>query len=1200
MTTLLAWQGHHVPFFPWDTTESVLHRISKKEGVPVSYIQVDDDLSKIRWSGEKDTEVSIGVRNLIKEWGLTDIITTTKKLEKDEKLFHLYVRHKTETGDIDEQLWDTLFRHDFQDMSFQEWKKEVGKMKTHERQEQKEADRVSKLYMELSDEEQKELMGWKSEKHRVLIQAVDKRPIASLFADLKLGEEWKLAIFHEKTFEWGEDEKWIVKMCRLKDPAMETFIQSIQENKVHMETGVHLYHKDIETPVFIHQTIEQKKKDLYDIELETSNEHPDLVEKVLGALSINTIHKQIDIGMVGGFMFPQLYIDIPLFQDMCMNDPIVSHFLYINELKKSSYDNTVGVLFRQNIKDTLGMETIKNYDFTIKNIHRQSGFLVDVSLHTPILQENLSIFFLFIRQIIGRYIRRRDDLVKEYTEYIPDFKKQIEKTQKSLVKNIKTTRPEYISKYPRMFVRNLYSVICQKNLQPILINEEETYNLPKESYIHFPPQPIAEINPEYYYCPNKDYPYAGLKEMDIKGKDIFINMAPCCFNSPQDKENERKLSKLRTKDDEEEKETEKTVSKTNIISGKFIIKYPGQLGTIRPPSMNRFFMAYDPFAEYYRVGVEQSPSSLIGCLLMRRTMMGVPTPYNAIDVRTKISQDPACVVACLQENPGLDAEQIRLDIANPSVYFDPRRFYRAIELYFGVRVLVFSKEQEIAEEDADILLPFSMRTHYTNHSDLPFTIVFEHWGGKTNILSKFKHPHCELVGFKTFTETDMRFDFSPKGIFQLLDYTIHPFDGDQSIQPFHRKECWFFKYIIGQTTDPLGKVRWLHFQYYNQDFYAEIYPPIAVQDDIGVGGLPKETPIMSARLMLKFLKKFDKWEKIHVPDPDGDIVYWTVSQDHVLWKSLEENSKLRLTFVCRLEKPHPEQINNRDETLQKYIKTTKPNIMLFKPQNQISSIHHNKKIADILSQLCVSGFSYFLNENNVRRDAVDMDVLIRTFFQQHIRVDPDHVYPETIDYKHGGGYKGFMSGKKIVLPSKRFSEKIQFHLKWLMFYQPQFLFDPERTIVNPLGGVADFSLADPTHFYCGLDDVLNVLKYSIEDMYEIFSSPIEELPRLCKKRHDLYVIWYNKDLSPYPHPSLVVLYNSLEKTREAIKTWRDDHYIIHNPTVKTDTVEQPSVYDWQPDKKIWMKPEIIDTDTTNIFRAKVQDDQYLLFFPMNN
>lgn len=1196
MTTLTWHDNQHTTIYPWDTMETILFRIGEKEKVPVSYLQIQQDLEKILeehpWE-EEDIEIYIDVRDMTKEWDQLDLVTTMKKINPEEH--KLYIRYKTQKGEIDEQLWETLFRHEFQDISFDEWMQEVKQMEAQEKQKEKMARKLSKWFQELSMEEQKNLVGWKSEKHQIQYQIQDTRTLEELFADINLGNIWRLVLFHQKLFQWGEKDNWIIKMRRLKDHTLEELYNNIQGTKSSMETGLYLYHQEIETPISIQLLSSKNNQYTYNIEVETSTEFPNLIEKVQEALDISTIKKQTDIGMVGHFILPQLYIDFPIFQDMCMNDPIVSHFLYINELVKPSFDVMIGVCFHQNMKNLLQIETIKNYDFSIKNTHRQSGFQVMVSLHTPISEKNLSIFFLFIRLIMGRYIRKRDGIVKDYTELIPNFKTILEKTQKSLIKNIKSTRPEYISKYPRMFVRNLYSVICQKPLQPTLLKEDEIYDLPKDSYLLFPPQPIAEINPEYYYCPNKDYPFAGLKEIDLKGQDAFINLAPCCFNSPQDKENEKKLAKLRTKDDMEDDEKEKKMAKTNIILGKFLIKHPGQLGTIRPPSMNRFFMAYDPFADYFRIGTEQSPSSLLYCMLTRRNMMGLITPYNVIDVRRKISEDKNCVDACLQENPGLNVDQLKSDIANPMIYFDPRRFYRAVELYFGVRIILFTKTPNIMEEDAQLLFPFSMRTHYTNHSELPFTIIFEHWGGKTNILSKFKYPHCELIGFKPFTESSMRFDFNPKGIFQLFDNVVFPFDGNQAIQPFYRKECWFFRYLIGQTPDPLGKIRWLHFQYYNQTFYAEIEPPLAIQDDIPIGDLPENVPILDAQTLIRFLNKFDHWEKIHVPDPNKDIVYWSVSQKHVLWKSQEENSKLRLTFTCRLKQPQPIAIQERNETLQQYIKTTIPDVMLYKPLTFIQSVHHNERTANLLSQLCISSFSFFLKENKIKQDVFDIDILINTFFQQKIKIIPSHVYPEKIT----NNYHEFMTDKdQLILPSQHFWQKIIFHLRWLMFYQPQYLFDPEKTLPKRLQEIGDFVHEDPQHYYCGLDHFDNVLKYSVENLYEIVSCPIMELPDICKKKRD-YVIWYDKDTSPYPHPSLIVLYPSYKMTLYAIHIWRQEHRILKTSLIiEEEPEEQPNVHDLEPTLKIWRSSSMEGTEPI-LFRARVGESDYLLFFPLN-
>lgn len=1168
--TILVWQDKSVPVFPWDTTELLLSRVAGKEGVPSSYIRVEQDFHKIleEWV-EEDVEIPINVVNLTEEWHK---LATTNNLEDE-----MFVRYKTLKGEIDEQLWDTLFRHEFHDTPFEEWREDALRLQEQTRQQDAMSERTTQLFTELFGEDPQDMVAWKAENHRIQCRFQSSLSLPEMFLNVKMKSLWRLVVLHQKTFQWGEKDLWYVKMNRLKDPSLEELLLQVQENKASIQTGLHLYHSSSDTPVII-RPLEQSR---FFLELETTDEG--FLDRVLASLGIADVEERMDVGMVGSFIMPQLYIDIPIFQDMCMNDPVVSQFVYIDELNKTSFETQVGVRFRPSFRDVLGVETIRHADFIIKNNHRQSGFQVSINLQSPISSKKLDIFFLLVRQLVGRYARRRSEIIKDYTHFLPQFKAGLERTQRSLVKNIKSTRPEYISKYPRMFIRNLYSVICQKNLQPILLREDEIHSVPKESYLQFPPQPIAEIQPEYYYCPNKDYPYAGLKEMDLKGQDVFINMAPCCFNSPQEKENERKLAKLRTKDDvDEEEEKEKTSSKVNIISGKFLIKHPGQLGTIRPPSMNRFFMAYDPFADYFRVGTEQSTSSLLYCLLTRRTMMGLASSMDVMAVRVEMSRDEECVNACLQENPGMTVDEIRADMANPLVYFDPRRFYRAVELFFHVRLVVFAKEADMAQEDARLLLPFSMRTHYTNHSDLPFTIVFEHWGGKTNILSKFKHPHCELIAWRPFTEPNLRFDFHPKGTFQLLESVFYPFDGNKHIQPFYRKECWFFRHVIGQTTDPLGKVRWLHFQYYNQDFYAEIDPPIAVQDDVPMGELPLEAPILPARQLVRFLQKFDHWERIHIPDPNADLVFWTVSQENALWKNMEENSKLRLTFLCRLEEPRPQQVQEQQGQVIRV--ETPSSLMSYKPINPLASIHTHEKTATMLSQLCVSAFSHFLEKNKIQPNTVDPDELLLSFQKQDIRIDEDHSYTDN----------QYFSGKKLILPSTRFWDKVMFHLKWLLFYHPTHVFDTEKTKPQPLQGIADYAIADPVHYYCSLDHSHNVLKYSIEDLYELAECPLEELPSLCKDRKDLYVLWYRKDASPYPHPSIVVLYPSYPKTLTALRYWKEEGRIMTTGMlVEEEEEEEQAVYEWEPSLRLW-KP---NGEGANMFRARVSPNEYLLFFP---
>lgn len=1167
MSATLYWGDRSVSFFPWDTPESVVWRI--REQVPHAVVRDDlaVALAGVPWGdGEEDLSVRIRVDDLAEGWDSPDMITTMRGMDAPTRT--LYARYKTEKGEIDETLWDTLFRHEFQDMSFDEWQEEARKSADQEKQDQARAREATEIYQELLGEDRPDIVGWKSERHLVRHTLEDPRPPPLLFSQIDLGNVWRLAVLSQVFFEWGEKQSWVAKMRRLKDPSVEGLLGQVHDD-LSEGTGIVLYRQGSDVPV----RVRPNGAGAYEVELQHGDDQPGLADEAWRALGVSGSKKEQDVGTVGSFIFTQMSVDVPLFLDMCMNDPVISHFLQVNEAGRMPATMTVNASLRPTVRGVLGVADQARHDLSIRTSHRQSGFQVQVVLHSAIPGDRLPLFFLLMRQLLGRYNRRKEQVLREYERFIPTFRATLEKTRNALVKSVRATRPEYIAKYPRMFVRNLYSVMCQKNLQPTLIGEEDTHGLPDGSYIRFPPRPIAEIEPEYYYCPNKDYPYAGLKEMDLKGREVFINMAPCCFNSPQEKENERKLARLRTKDDVEEEEGDEKSGKTasNIISGKLLIKNPGQLGTVRPPDMNRLFMAYDPFADYYRVGTTQSPSSLIDCLLTRRRMMGASTPNDAAEVRAQIAADQECVTACLQENPGLTTDEIRSDMSDPNVYFDPRRFYRAVELYFGVQLIVFSKERGTTGDEARIMRPSSMRSHYTNHPQAPIVFVFEHWGGKTNILSRYNHPHCELIGYKPFTETSMRSDFSPKGLMELLPDTDVPFDGDRRIQPFYRKECWFFRHVVGQTTDPLGKVRWLHFQYYGHSFHAELSPPIAVQDDLGVGPLPAEPTIVAAPTLLRFLGKFDHWERIDVPDPQGDVVYWTVAQDNALWRSAEDHSPLRLTFACRLPQPRPEEIGSRTGDLLRYIRTDPPLTTLHR--NPTPALGHAERVASLLSQLCVYAFSHY--SESVGTGSVDTDEVLNTFFRQHILVRSGHAYPDpTTD----ATYDGFIDGERIILPSRKFWDRVAYQLRWLSFYYPKRAPDPPNTLRK----VGDFTSADPRHYYCALEHLGGVLRHSIEDMYEVAECMLEELPDECKRRRDTYVIWRVGG-----KPKLVVSYPDKAASDEAARAWRERH-IITDPSAPVVDGNGPV------DVPAWDDAAVGRGDVSQATVGNI----HLLFFPM--
>lgn len=1101
--------------YPWDSIRSLTSRVARSIGVFPRFIEVMTDLDKIRHREATGEEV-VEVRR--KETNITD---------PDRRL---YLRGLWEDGRLDAGAWEEMFRfRKEEDTGWTSYEHFIAEMEAEKLEDTLEAeamDRLDSIFEDLDRAEDASCSGWKAEKHRIRYIIQDDRSMGELFDGARLDGKWLLSVYSHSLYSFGVEEAVLFgKTHRQHDPRLIDLWKDGAILEEVREDGVYLFRQDLQ-PVVL-----RRREDVLVMEVEIGDA-ADVLQEALDAFTISSIQvkEKTDVGMIGNFFLRDTFLENAIFQDACMNDPLVSTFFSINESRRSSFDVSLPIVFRPFLRELLGVSTSTPADLILRNIHRQTGFMTQASLVTPVAEERMGLFLMIFGRVMGWYRVHKDEWIREYVRFIPLLAERIDRQKKNLVKNIKKDRHEYFSKYPRMFVRNLYSVLCQKNLQPVILTEDEVGGIPPERIIRFPPESIEEIEPEYYYCPNDDYPHAGLKEMDLKGGDVFINMAPCCFNSPQGLENEKKLANLSTSNKEAGggAAVVRKVKKDNVITGKFLIKYQGQLGTIRPPLMQRFLSSIDPTCEYYRMGVEQSPSSLLSCILMWRRLHKVAGNPDIETLRKTIADDKDCAPICLQENPGMDVASIRRDMENPRVYFDPRRFYRAIEVFFKIRIVVFTKPPDMLGEEASLMWPVSMRSHYSNRTDIPVVIIFEHWGGKTNILSKFPHPHCELVCYKYPTDPDIKVDFDPSPVFHILDSSRFQFDGSVPVFPMAPiKDIWFYRMIIGQSVDPIGKVRTLEFEYQSRGkthrFTAAVSPPIAIQSEDNIPFV-EGVREASAPDILPFLLRFDSWVKIHIPDPSKSLVYWTVRHDRIFYKSLGESAPLFLTFAVRLPAPRPTGSFDGVSRVKAGGIDRASLPLLETPRDLIPESIRKEKVARCLLDLSIYGFSLFLKKNKIRIDSIDPDTILDAFGRQDVRIDPSYKYPSFYEKE------GFFVRDELVLPSKDFWRKIRYNLKWLLFHRASVFENPDP-LPSFYKNVYDFS--DKSAFYFRLETFDTIYGNAVEATYTVIREPIEAIGKIDKR-----TLWYNENQSPLPSPLWAITHPTLEAALEDARRWK--------------------------------------------------------------
>jgi len=1276
MTCSLRWQGrddhsHSIPLYPWDREDTVLDRIALTQGTPLRSLTVRGlDLVEcklvevIDWphllhplleeklNSSDIPRLGLLLPELRRVLGSSPIQVEDKLLLRDLMIEWLQDHDKI----VDETSWRSFFPTDPE--TWQQWKEGAAKARAEDHARHRESQQRERAYRVLSDvyrtrgggveesknEEEDKIIrtSWRVKSHRLIYRLQESRLLGDLFNSASLPEPWLLLLFHETRL-WSQPPKTFSMIRRYHDPRVLALVENLTKDEDDKELlqasqqGLSLYRENLEKPVLIRHT-----KDHLEMELE-SRHGLDLLSEVRELLSLRgEVTSTEDIGLVGTMTYRDLYIPYPLFQDVCMNNRTVHHFLYINELRRAHYQTSLPVWFRPDLRQILGLPEKRDRtsfytpDLTLVNTHRHSGYMLQINLTTPLREDKLEVFMNIMERLLHYFLQQQKDLVHYYEQFLPDFQADLEKTKSDLSK-VKQESHSYLTLYPMMFVKGLYSVRCQKPMQPILVSEKEAASLPENSVLFFPPEPKGEIMPEYYHCPNPKYPVAGLFPMDINGLDVYINRAPCCFKSKRDVPDAARLASVRTRDDEDWQEAEEgggggmirsigTGKETkDDITGDMLIKFMGQKGRINPPLIIRFFMAIDPLAEYRRLGNQQGPSSLISCLLQRYNLSENFTDSTVEEVREKMARDDRCVQACLQENPGRNFEEVRKDMADPRLYFDPRRFYRACELYFQVLLVVFTKPPKIQSTHAELLFPFSMRSHYTQQHPHRDHIVFvmEHWGGKTNILTKLSHPHNELLIYKPFTETNWRVDFTSSRVMGVLETTRLDFDASRLLQPLDTK-VWFLRKVVGQTVDPLGKVRVLHFKIGNDDSHPTILPGILDQPlpilDKEEGVTATEIPAISfsdstkavslSPSILTFLQRFHQWTRVRL-HPDQKTLLWTVTQPRVFWRLSDTVAhSLSLTFLLRLSQPLSSEVLRQrlaeHTVLQKdhphllreleAIPTLPPSLLLptiqmapeLTLQQLRSTARYQEKLARCLYDLSVSCFAHYLREHKIPMGAMDPDEILDSFKKRHILIDPQLAPPLDRLIDPSTAVETLYREKKIHMPHLDFWKRVAYNLRWQMFYDGKGL-EARGHSFHMLPyfyqKLSDFSVR-PLYYLCELPSLLSVLQDAVEGTYPLLTQSFQEMnlesfPRLVAR------VAYHRQESPFPsQPYLVVLYPSLIACRYALhqyhqsSTLPDPRHLPHEEVLEgtVEMVHEPYRL-WNSETKEWTL--VLSTSSTS-------------------
>lgn len=443
-----------------------------------------------------------------------------------------------------------------------------------------------------------------------------------------------------------------------------------------------------------------------------------------------------------------------LFSYAIFNDPIISKVLAISESKR--LQDTPTMVLKENPSVTIRIRPDIRL-FVVKTFQGKSVTLPTPNVATVTItaesKQQTDSFILLMSSIMSRYMEIRDNIIESVSKYIPDVKDLVEQNvafpptlvngkydmsyeEKVQQRSKKLSLNQTAA--PELFVPG-YARAAQ-NKQPIVIGENEVsawenklINGERRQVVLFP-QKSDLVNPEannprqnYYVCPMDEYPYIERVENTLSNKDVFKYYIQCS-NRP---------SVVPTLSDKSIH-----VSNRTTFLETFKIAAPGQLGHV--DGMESALIGEN----VNRRGTFLSPNSAILCLISARQpevndISSVAAENLAVKIRNSLF-DKIHPEIVLQEQFNRNTDLIIEDLQTNS-FFDPEKWYRALEERFQVNIYIFWREQ--ADRDRGLPTKLLVPRHkgeYVHHHNPKWKTVYllRHYGTEVNRLIT---PQCELL-----------------------------------------------------------------------------------------------------------------------------------------------------------------------------------------------------------------------------------------------------------------------------------------------------------------------------------------------------------------------------------------------------------------------------------------------------------------------
>lgn len=814
---------------------------------------------------------------------------------------------------------------------------------------------------------------------------------------------------------------------------------------------------------------------------------------------------------------PWSALQAPLFANLAMNDDDFSKFISINDTDKvSRQNNSLYVYFY----DPIPMPTTETIQVSGWNrLASRFGDLTailtpmqfeagDTKVHVKITRSaNQAVIDKFV-YFFSRMLRMYND---KYTEQLQIFQAMIPGYQPVLQESSGTTpvMATLSTMDPILFPSNVYSRSCQ-NPNPIVITAQEAEKLPEERRLLFPPKEAGGVPPRWYTCPtmpyekdNKVYAYPGLKK--LKKITHPFHAAPCCYLKPHTDKNKTFVNAV-LHPPPSKSDRVVVMPKIRPLETQKIINHVGQRGRL-PPVIEDFMRVLHPSsAEHFRVGVpthwEDEP-----ILAALEYYYGVreqqPFFRSPSVLRALLLQEPLQIT--MQQNYDIGVEGVA-QILRDNEYMDPSRFYKLLENFYRVNLLVLTRNKD---QTIRILRPRYLKSYYWNLvRSRPTVFLYQHFGGSADSSDEDVHAQCELIGYTTTSKKDeVSFDFpSDQKLQQVFQLAVATFQGDRLNLPLFLPHGHpMIAALDSQVLDGFGKTRVLLFT--EAKYVAVLGTPMA----------PLLLPSLLKTIMLPAYKDVVEFlDACQVP-----VLHVQEFEKRYLF--LDVNLFTPMVFVTR----YADIIDVEVELLEQ----EPPFLQYLLPDRQsvFSEMTWTQRFASILQDYLVILLSEYLHMQKDSVTTKSIPEIIDSFLEEKVRYDSGYVVPSPTDVSPlVQENPDLFREEQLVLPLS-FQRKMPFFLRWWM-----------TTKSDDMRRMRDFR--ELPSFFQYTDDFVTVpfhmIQNTVANLQDISShqtylkTPLHVLaypffkPSLVAGQVYYY---YNPYETPEPHPYLLMVAKKKEE-----------------------------------------------------------------------